>query len=115
MDLEDEARIAFKKEFTQEYLNFIDKESTAKFSMVELLWAGFAHGYMLSCHDEDNIQQCNHMEDLASSILQYKAAHEEADKCPAMLLSNGVDPEPARIMQRLDTKRYVMYELAKCT
>jgi len=46
MDLEQEARLAFKEEFTQAYLDHIDKDSTAKNSMPEVLWMGFAHGYM---------------------------------------------------------------------
>lgn len=110
LDLEQQAKFAFKEEFSQAYLDHIDKKSTPDNNMAELLWSGFAHGYMRSRQDLKNDLT---IEDLARSILEYKTAHEEADKCPAMLLSNGVDPEPARIMQHLKLKRHVMYELAE--
>jgi hypothetical protein len=51
MDLEEEARLAFKNEFSQAYLDHIDKDSTATVSIVEILWAGFAHGYIRALHD----------------------------------------------------------------
>jgi len=54
MDLEEEARQAFKEEFSQAYLAHIDKDSTAKVSITEVLWMGFAHGYMKARHELDN-------------------------------------------------------------
>ena len=44
--LEQEARYEFKKEFSQEYLKHLSDRSTAESNLVELLWLGFAKGYI---------------------------------------------------------------------
>jgi hypothetical protein len=51
LDLEQQAKFAFKEEFSLAYLDHIDKKSTPDNNMVELLWAGFAHGYMRGRQD----------------------------------------------------------------
>jgi len=42
---EQEIRNAFNEEFSHEYLSLLDNQSTARNSLIELLWMGFAHGY----------------------------------------------------------------------
>ena len=43
MDAENEEEI--HEAYGVDYLKFLNKRSTAKMNLVELLWMGFAHGY----------------------------------------------------------------------
>ncbi len=56
LDLEEETRHAFKAEFSREYLDHIDKDSTTTV-LSEILWMGFAHGYMRSLHNRNDKSQ----------------------------------------------------------
>ena len=58
---EDEIRIAFREEFSYEYLELLDSESTAKNSLVELLYMGFARGYMRA--NEECLYEVRYLEE----------------------------------------------------
>jgi len=43
---EEEIKAKFYAEFDSEWLDSLDKKSTVNQNLLELLWVGFAHGYM---------------------------------------------------------------------
>ncbi len=44
--LENKARQAFEEIYPKEYLEHLDRKSTANQDLVELLWASFVNGFM---------------------------------------------------------------------
>ena len=45
-ELEHDAKIAFEKIYSPEYLEHLSKKSTAKLDLVEFAWTAFLHGYI---------------------------------------------------------------------
>ena len=50
--------------------------------------------------------------ELQRAVYRYYEAMQDASQCPAMLLSDGCDPEPARLMWELEKARVDMFEAA---
>ncbi len=49
--------------------------------------------------------------ELEEAVRDYFDATRACDKCPAMLLSCGTDPEPARLMQKMYEAQSKMFKL----
>lgn len=46
LKLEHDAKIAFEKLYSTEYLEHLSQKSTAKLDLVEFAWTAFLHGYI---------------------------------------------------------------------
>ena len=63
-----------------------------------------------SCPTNKGTSVCSN--DLLFAVQRYYGAHMMCQKCAAILLSDGCDPEPARLMKALDDAREAMFKLA---
>mgnify|MGYP001578400883 CR=1 FL=1 len=49
---------------------------------------------------------------LKNAVNAYRLAMEKCDKCSSMLLSNGLDPEPAKLMAKMEEAKVKMFYMA---
>lgn len=59
-----------------------------------------------------SIAECATLNEVLSAIREYYNADVACTECTSMLLSNGLDPEPARLMQVMMKARAKVFRLA---
>ncbi len=56
-DLEYEIRDAFHEQYTKVFLDHLGKDSSGINNLPELLWMGFAHGYLAKINSEETANE----------------------------------------------------------